>query len=284
MKKFLLATVLVPLMFSCGNSGEVDKLNSTNDSLKNVVANKDSVLNVAFTDINDIANTLSLIAEREKIVAVQTSGEITKTTKEQISDNINAISDLLLKNKNALNNLKATTKRLKDANMKIEALNDLVASLQAQIEGKNIEIAELSRKLESLNIEVANLSKTVGELQLDKKELQEDVATKTEEINTVYYIVGVEKELIKKEIVNKEGFIGRTAVVGNNRNLENFTKADLRNLERIPVGGRKAKLVTSHPKDSYLEVVGAKGVIEEIVITDKKAFWRDSKILIVSYK
>lgn len=276
---------LIPsLLYSCGNQAEVDQLSSQKDSLANVVANKDSVLNQAFADINEIATTLSLISEREKIVAVQSSGDITKTSKEQITDNINAISDLLLKNKNAMANLRSTSSKLKEANIKVENLTKLVASLESQIASKNGEIAELTKKLESLNIEVAKLTTTVNELESDKQGLQQDVAQKTEQINTVYYVIGSEKDLMKKEIINKQGFIGRTAVVGVNRDLENFTKADLRNLERIAIGGKKAKLVTSHPKASYLEVVGSKGVIEEIVITDKSAFWRDSKILIVTYK
>lgn len=284
MKKIILMTALAVVAFSCGNKAELEKMAFSKDSLQSVVANKDSVINQAFLDINDIANTINMIAEREKIVAVQTSQEITKTSKEQINDNINAISELLLKNKNALASLNATSRKLKEANVKIDALTQLVASLEAQLANKNSEIAELSKKLENLNIEVASLNKAVNELQSDKKELQQDVAQKTEEINTVYYIVGLEKDLMKKEIVDKKGFIGRTAVVGSNRNLDSFTKADLRNLERVTVGGKKAKLVTSHPKGSYLEVVGAKGVIDEIVITDAKAFWRDSKVLIISYK
>lgn len=279
----ILMSILAFAMSSCGNKEEQAKSEFTKDSLQQLVTAKDSIINQAFMDIDEIATTLGQISEREKIVATQSNGEITVTTKSQITDNINAISDLLAKNRKAIASLQASSRKLKEANVKIEALEALVISLQSQIDGKNVEIAAMSEKLAKLNIEVAALTQNVQNLESDKSELQKDVAQKTEEINTVYYIIGSEKDLLKRDIINKEGFIGRTAVVGSN-NMAEFTKGDLRNVERISIGGKKAKIVTSHPKESYTLVMGANKVVEELIISDSKAFWSNSKVLIVSYK
>lgn len=280
----ILMSILAFAMSSCGNKEEQAKSEFTKDSLQQLVTAKDSIINQAFMDIDEIATTLGQISEREKIVATQSNGEITVTTKSQITDNINAISDLLAKNRKAIASLQASSRKLKEANVKIEALEALVISLQSQIDGKNVEIAAMSEKLAKLNIEVAALTQNVQNLESDKSELQKDVAQKTEEINTVYYIIGSEKDLLKRDIINKEGFIGRTAVVGSNNNMAEFTKGDLRNVERISIGGKKAKIVTSHPKESYTLVMGANKVVEELIISDSKAFWSNSKVLIVSYK
>ena len=55
-------------------------------------------------------------------------------------------------------------------------------------------------------------------------------------------------------------------------------------MERIPIGKAKVKIVTAHPENSYMLVKGAKDVVEELVITDKDAFWKNSKMLVISHK
>ena len=104
------------------------------------------------------------------------------------------------------------------------------------------------------------------------------------QLNTVYYIVGPEKELRDAQIINKQGFIGRTLTVGRTGNLDSFTAADSRLLSEIPVGQKRASVVTSHPEDSYQLVTAGDKVIEKLVITDPVRFWEMSKVLIISYK
>ncbi|MDE6070904.1 MAG: hypothetical protein K2F92_08615 [Alistipes sp.] len=66
--------------------------------------------------------------------------------------------------------------------------------------------------------------------------------------------------------------------------MEDFTRADARTLERIPIGHAKVRIVTSHPENSYMLVKDSKEVVDELVITDGEAFWKNSKILVVSHK
>ena len=104
------------------------------------------------------------------------------------------------------------------------------------------------------------------------------------QLNTVYYIVGAEKELRDAQIINKQGFIGRTLTVGRNSNFDSFTMTDSRLLSEVPVGQKKATLVTSHPEGSYELVTDANKVVEKLIITDPVRFWESSKILIISCK
>lgn len=62
------------------------------------------------------------------------------------------------------------------------------------------------------------------------------------------YSVGAEKELRDAQIIDKQGFIGRTLTVNNTNNLESFTKADSRLLSEIPVGRKKVTVVTAQPR------------------------------------
>lgn len=257
-----------------------------NDSLSQVIAAKDSIINDAFNSIGEIAANINRIAEREKLVTVQASagGELTKPVKEQIAENIAAISELLDKNRATIARLQVSAKQLKDANVKIEGLQTLIAQLQEQIDQKNAQLAALTDQVKALKVEVESLGHTVANLENDKTELQGTVADQDARLHTVYYIVGDDKELMQKDIVDKKGFIGRTRVVSENASMDDFTKADDRTVERIPIGKTKVRIVTSHPEQSYMLVKGAKDVVEELVITDKTAFWNNSKILVISHK
>ena len=104
------------------------------------------------------------------------------------------------------------------------------------------------------------------------------------QLNTVYYIVGSEKELCDAQIINKQGFIGRTLTVGEYGSVASFTQGDSRLLSEIPVGHRKVTVVSSHPEGSYEVVIGADKTVESLRITDPERFWESSKVLIVSYK
>lgn len=280
------AILCVAAIFTaCGPSAETTAANAKVDSLGGVVSQKDSIINDAFASIDEIATSIAQISEREKLVISASSNpEIAKTQKEQIAENIAAISDLLLKNRDAIKKLGAQASKLKAANVKIDALETLVASLQKQLSDKNVQIEELVAQVRSLNIEVADLKVRTADLETDKAELEGTVAAQVEEKNTVYFIVGGEKSLMQKDIIDKKGFIGRTRTVKNTSDLTDFTKGDLRTLEHIAIGAKGAKVVSSHPENSYIMVKGARNVDEELVITDKDNFWRNTKILVISHK
>lgn len=61
------------------------------------------------------------------------------------------------------------------------------------------------------------------------------------QLNTVYYIVGAEKELRDAQIINKQGFIGRTLTVGRNSNFDSFTMTDSRLLSEVPSDRRRRR-------------------------------------------
>lgn len=287
MKKILILTAVAIALASCGPKSEKpDATALANDSLAQVIAAKDSIINDAFNSIGEIAANINRIAEREKLVTRQTSagGELTKPVREQIAENIAAIGELLDKNRATIARLQVSAEKLKAANVKIDALQTLIAQLQEQLDEKNAQLAALTDQVKALKVEVEALGHTVSNLENDKSELQGTVADQDARLHTVYYIVGSDKDLVAKDIVDKKGFIGRTRVVSDNASMSDFTKADDRTVERIPIGKTKVKIVTSHPENSYLLVKGSKDVVEELVITDKDAFWKNSKMLVISYK
>ncbi|HAY30814.1 MAG TPA: hypothetical protein DCX97_04795 [Alistipes sp.] len=280
------------LLASCTGGQKTERLTSQNDSLAVAVAQKDSVLNEVFSSLSTVTENLNAIKSRENIINENIDkGEIPKGTTTQINEDIEAINQLLIANRQTIARLQQSADQLKKANVKIGSFEKLIAQLNAQIESKDQEIKILKQNLENMHVQVAELTEQVSGLNTqvsgltaEKTSLEGEVKTQNNILNTGYYIVGSEKELLSKEIVYKSGFIGRTLKINENRSLDSFTQVDIRNFDDVKIGHKKATLVSSHPAGSYEFVMNDSGVFESLVIKDKSKFWEYSKVLVISYK
>ena len=268
---------VVALLASCVSRQVAVEVESRSDSLELVVSAKDSLINAVFADINAISENLALIKSRENLITVAGESEGGRRPVEEIDNDIKAIDRLLRENRAKIESLQRSAAQLRKANLRIDGLEKMIADMNRQLAEKKAEVEQLGDEVKSLTEEVAVRSAEVENLSGEKVELQN-------QLNTVYYIVGAEKELRDAQIINKQGFIGRTLTVGRNSNFDSFTMADSRLLSEVPVGQKKATLVTSHPEGSYELVTDANKVVEKLIITDPVRFWESSKILIISYK
>lgn len=278
---------MLPVLFSCG-SGEkkqtalADSLSNVNMSMKNELTDKENLLadkEAAMTEFvhsfNEIQQNLNEIKAKEKIISVSSDDkEFKKSNKDQIINDIQLIYDLLDKNKQKVASL---SKKLKNSNLKIEEIELAVTNLTNQLADKETEITGLKSKLETLNVDFANLK-------IRYAEEQQESNSKTEKLNTAYYVVGSKKDLTKKGLITKKGgFIGigkvaeSSAVVDGNY----FTKIDITQTTEIPIHGDKVKLVSVHPADSYKLVEGSAS-IDKIMILNPAKFWSTSKYLIIT--
>ena len=275
---------VVALLASCVSRQVAVEAESRSDSLELVVSAKDSLINAVFADINAISENLALIKSRENLITVAGESEGGRRPVEEIDNDIKAIDRLLRENRAKIESLQRSAAQLRKANLRIDGLEKMIADMNRQLAEKKAEVEQLRESLvrmgdevKSLTVEVAVRSAEVENLSGEKVELQN-------QLNTVYYIVGAEKELRDAQIINKQGFIGRTLTVGRNSNFDSFTMTDSRLLSEVPVGQKKATLVTSHPEGSYELVTDANKVVEKLIITDPVRFWESSKILIISCK
>lgn len=280
------AVACVLLLPSCGN-GRTQQLavesDRQRDSLEQVVAAKDSLINAVFADINAISENLARIKSRENLITVSEE-EGTRRPVEEINNDIDAIGRLLAENREKINSLRHTAAQLRKANLRIEGLEKMIADLNGQLAERQSEIEQLRDELSLKDTRVAELTETVAEQSAEVEQLSGRNLELENRLNTVYYIVGSEKELCDAQIINKQGFIGRTLTVGEHGSLESFTQADSRLLSEIPVGYRKVTVVTNHPEGSYELVTDADKRVVSLWIVDPVRFWESSKVLIVSYK
>ena len=109
------------MLTSCGNDAEKN-VNPLADSLKNVngelsgkLNEKEAALQEFIASFNEIQENLNAIKEKEKLVgSVHTKADV-KSKEGQIKEDIQAIYDLMAKNKNRIGSL---TKKLKDSSLK----------------------------------------------------------------------------------------------------------------------------------------------------------------------
>ncbi len=280
--KILIASLLLTVgsvsFTSCGGDKEkevnplADSLAGVNGELNGKLSEKEAAMQEFISSFNEIQENLNAIKEKEKIVSNASSQGDVKSKEDQIKEDIQAIYDLMSKNKNRISSL---SKKLKNSNLKLEGLEKMIENLQNSINLKDAEIAELKTKMEGLNIELSNLT-------TNYQEVEAEVAAKKEEINTAYYAIGTSKELKAKNVISKEGgFIGlgKTTKVKEDFNKEYFTKVNIEQTTSISIGAKKAKLITSHPSGSY-KMIGEKPV-EKIEITNAKEFWSASKYCVI---
>lgn len=275
---------VVALLASCVSRQVAVEAESRSDSLELVVSAKDSLINAVFADINAISENLALIKSRENLITVAGESEGGRRPVEEIDNDIKAIDRLLRENRAKIESLQRSAAQLRKANLRIDGLEKMIADMNRQLAEKKAEVEQLRESLVRMGDEVKSLTEEVAVRSAEVENLSGEKVELQNRLNTVYYIVGAEKELRDAQIINKQGFIGRTLTVGRNSNFDSFTMADSRLLSEVPVGQKKATLVTSHPEGSYELVTDANKVVEKLIITDPVRFWESSKILIISCK
>ena len=275
---------VVALLASCVSRQVAVEAESRSDSLELVVSAKDSLINAVFADINAISENLALIKSRENLITVAGESEGGHRPVEEIDNDIKAIDRLLRENRAKIESLQRSAAQLRKANLRIDGLEKMIADMNRQLAEKKAEVEQLRESLVRMGDEVKSLTEEVAVRSAEVENLSGEKVELQNQLNTVYYIVGAEKELRDAQIINKQGFIGRTLTVGRNSNFDSFTMADSRLLSEVPVGQKKATLVTSHPEGSYELVTDANKVVEKLIITDPVRFWESSKILIISCK
>ncbi|MFO0321293.1 MAG: hypothetical protein ACK504_02565 [Bacteroidota bacterium] len=281
--KLILITAIasLPILFmnSCSSSNEkdanplADSLSGANFVLNSELSEKEQALQEFVNSFNEIQENLNAIKEKEKIVSKNSQSGDVKSKEETIQEDIQAIYDLLSKNKNRISSL---TKKLKESKTQISGLEVLIANLQAQVDAKDGEIATLKAELESKNIELSNI-------QLNLQSTEAESQTKTVKLNSAYYAFGTTKELKEKGVISKEGGfigIGKSTHLKADFNKDYFTKIDISATSYINIGAKKIKILSTHPTNSY-KLVGDKSV-EKIEILNPEEFWSISKYLVIS--
>ena len=272
--KFLPAALML-LLCACAQDPRTtepyQQLEADQQRTLETVAQRDSTINELFGTFNRISENLRTIrAKQGELINPAGANESAADLEKRMMEDLGRIDALLDENKQLVAGLR---KQNKASNARLTELERTIAEYELTVNAKNAEIDSLKAELSSTSSSLA----TLIEMYRDKSQLAD---LQRNEMNTAHYIIGTAKELKEKGVLTKEGGVVGIGAV-NKLNMdglpkEQFTVVDVTATPEIVIGGKKAKLATSHPAGSYKLEGG-----DRLVITDADKFWSISKFLVI---
>lgn len=283
MKKILfLAAICAAMLTSCGNSAPSSQNDSaTVDSLQEIIDQKDNEINEMMGHFTEIQEGFSLINQAEGRVNMMAEHSENNGNIENIRENMKFIEETLAANRQRISELE---NKLKNSSINASKLKEAVASLMEQLNAKNKEIEELRAQLAEKDVQIATLNENVSNLTAENTEVRQQrdesqqlAKSQDAQLNTAWYVYGTSRELKDHSILSKGD------VLKGNYDKSYFTKIDIRELKMIPFYSKSAKLLTTHPANSYQLLKDTKGEYT-LRISDPDKFWSISKYLVVQVK
>ena len=290
MKTFKFYAIIAAIVFgtaSCvENSSKYKALVAQRDSIEMVKQALDSSYNQTLGIVNDIESGFSEITQTQQDMKVNLKGVESKNAnkKELIAAQMTAIKQGIEQNKAKIAELRKLASKKGKENGK---LLETIKHLQAEMDEKTVQIQSLQAELEQKNIKITELnttvttqSKNIADQQNVLEQQKSTIKVQDTDLNSVWYCVATSKKLKDAKIVSNAGLFQPKKVLATDFDKTAFTQIDLRNVTSIPTNSKNAKIMSSHPMDSYKLVPGDdKNITIEILNPSK--FWSVSKYLVV---
>lgn len=283
MKKMLfIAAVGVALLVSCnGNKSNSNGANSEIDSLQNLVNEKDFAINEMMGALNEIQSGFKEINEAEGRVNMLSQSAEGNSNVENIRETMTFIQETMESQRQKIAELE---KKFNASNLNSAKLKEAINGLKLQLEEKSQAIETLTAQLAEKEVQITALNEHVEALTAEntvvkqQRDETKQVAQKQDtELNTAWYVFGTSKELKEQNILQKG------EVLKGDYNKEYFTKIDIRSTRVIPLNSKSAKILTTHPADSYKLMKDSKGEYT-LCISENESFWSISKYLVILVK
>lgn len=251
-----------------------------NDSLQKIIAQKDNEINDMMETFNQIEEGFREINEAENRVSIMKDGE-GANRRQQLVENVQFISSTMKQNKALIEKLR---QQLRESSIKGDQFKKTIENLVAELEEKDRQLEQLRVELNAKNIHITELDQTITKLHGNVASLQDESSRKSEtisaqdkQLNTAWFVFGTKKELKEQRIIDG------SKVLESNFNKSYFTKIDIRVDKEIKLYSKYAKLLTTHPSDSYTL---QKNTSNQYVlrITNPQLFWSTSKYLVILVK
>ncbi|MCQ2295662.1 MAG: hypothetical protein MJZ67_08405 [Bacteroidales bacterium] len=292
MKKvvIVLSLAVVAMFFASCNSGspELDAAIKQNDSLQQIINNKDAELDSVFATLNEIEENLSAVNSRYNAVQQLRRANIEgqPNVKNQINDQIKNIEELMAANKKKLASLQS---KVNTEGKESTRLQELITRQEERIAAQESQIAELLTELENNKVIIKKLTDDVNDLAASNQEKDQYIQRQTHEANRAYYVVGNYADLSAAGIVSKAGgFIGIGRHQGTTSELpmDRFTQIDRTKVTTIPVNMKKAVVVSKHAENSYELVMDENDpkMVSYLRILNPAKFWEQTRFLVISTK
>ena len=281
MKKTLtiLSVALVAFMLSScvEKSKKYQQLMAEKDAVVLENQNIEREYNAALGIISDVENNLQALRDAEGMMLIKNESN---TQRDQLNSELIQIKETMAMNRAKLDSLSTV---LENSNKDRAYLRNTIKKLQAQLAEKEATIAQMQEELaqknqeiEGLNTQVNNLNENLNVANAKNEEQSRLIADQILEMNKVYYL-GATKKSLKESGVLTSKYILRQEVPA-----EAFTQADKRELNSIVFEGKKVKVLSAHPLESYTIVKNENQVVIEI--SNPELFWSVTKYMVAIVK
>lgn len=281
MKKILYFAVGMLIMTACGSkmSETEQQMAAARDSLNIALANQDSLI-VLMTEIQQGLNDIKTL---ENIMNTSDYLSETSNKREEIRNDMILIQKTLKERRDRLVELE---NRINKANSNNAHLQKAIATLREQIAQQEETINDLRNQLIEANIHIDLLTSQVDTLNQaveESNQIREEVEAANEnlinELNYCYYVIGSKSELNEHKIISS-GFLRKTKIFPERFEQEYFTRDDKRTLSTLPLGSKKAKVLTNQPESSYTIETEANGM-KVLNITNPESFWATTNYVVI---
>lgn len=218
----------------------------------------------------------------KKTLDITREGQARTSLREQLSAEIETVRTAVRRNLDRLARLESERKA---DGRKVASLEKLVGELRSSLEEKVATIATLEQTVMDLNGKVQAQEGVILAKDTLIREKDDLIESKTKAINTGYVAVAGKKLLKEKGVVERKGTIlglgGAWQETGKFdpgifREIDTTREAEL----AIPAPAEKVKVLPGHPEESY-KIVSGGPATSTLRVTDRDAFWRDSRTLVV---
>jgi chromosome segregation ATPase len=281
---------IIIVLSACTDREEREALEQKAANLEQQLHTRDSAFNKVLTVIEQAEAQIKEIKNRENMVSVNSGKDMTESDRAVLIEDLALIDQLIKETNQKVANI---SERLEKSNIEVSAFKRKVKKLAEQLAQQETSISELKQTLAQKDLEIKDLNERVtgltseNEQQAELISLQVDIIDKKErEINTAYYAIDTEDELIAKGLIAKEGGflgLGKTRDLNDNVPITKLMEIDRTLVDQLEINGKKIEVVTEHPQDSY-ELVEEEGVVKYLKIQNPEEFWKISKFLVVSIK
>ncbi len=286
MMKYLSFLIVFLFFFGCSNQQKISDLEQQNAKLETKTKSlqeqselKDQFIEEYTTTINEVYNNFERIRKREGLIT-KFSADMEKSKsaslKQKMVSNIESIDSYI----------KSSKKRLGQLKEKMYSMQLASASLEENIQKLNQTLEEKEKFIEELKGNIDNLNGQVAEIQGELQERNELIDEQTEELHTAYYVIGDEKELKEKGIIEEKGGIfglRKTKKLAAGFKTAHFTATDVTQTEAIPIERsiNDVKIISPQDPGSYqLKIKDEKQTLLEI--TDPQEFWKMKYLVILT--
>ncbi len=283
--KYLLSLLPVLILLTACNQEEltqlqkeVRKLRQQNEMIQRQEQEKNKFVEEYATTLNEVYDNLENIRRREGLISEYSKNieKGRKSLKDKMNSDISAIDAYINASKNKL---AALQKRFRRIEMDSKAFEQTIEKLTRQLEEKEKFIARLKEQNQVLNkkVEIAHKAMQQKDLIIEEQ---------NEQLVTAYYVIGTDKELEEKHIVEEKGGIlgfGKTIVVSSSLENSYFTSTKIDTMARITIDSptEDIEIVSAHDPASFdlVPVDKDKTLLE---IKDPRAFWKMRYLVIIT--